>query len=332
MHQNVLPGVTRPEEGEELRPDPSFSPPQPYDAYDSANGPQLQAGSRRFYTPSEMESLRARRRYEEYLDEQDSSKLPNAFDLGPRRNLLHLMGHNPWLWVLPVCNTTGDGWSWEANPKWVDARERIARERWEQAERERIAGWGGGGADDDDDSMYEAAGPMGGRRVQGGAGRHYGNSSSGVRPFPGGRRKPSKADRVLGRDPNLYVDGGSGQQGEAVSLRRLSPAGRTIEEELEDIDREDWGEEEDDDDDDDDDKPLMNGGMQLQPQQQQKRDEAERRALNVVTNGRWGGGTASQLLRGPGPGPGGSGGTSPVVGAFGNGNGDAHGHDDDGVD
>jgi palmitoyltransferase len=124
MHQNAIPGVTRPEEGEELRPEPPSIA-----RHDPATGPQLQAGSRRF-TYDEMERYRAQKRYEEYLDEQDSTKLPNAFDLGPKRNLLHLFGHNPWLWAVPVCNTTGDGWSWEPNPKWVDARERLAKERW----------------------------------------------------------------------------------------------------------------------------------------------------------------------------------------------------------
>jgi hypothetical protein len=45
--------------------------------------------------------------------------MPNAFDLGWRRNLLHLFGPNPWLWGLPICNTTGDGWKWEVSEKWV---------------------------------------------------------------------------------------------------------------------------------------------------------------------------------------------------------------------
>jgi ribosomal protein L40E len=119
IHQNALPGITRPEEGEELRPEPSRSPRRHHtpDTPDIEYGspsrrtgtePDLQAGTRRF-TPDEMERYRARKRYEEYLDEQDSTRLPNAFDLGPRRNLLHLFGHNPWLWPVPVSNTTGDG-------------------------------------------------------------------------------------------------------------------------------------------------------------------------------------------------------------------------------
>ncbi|KAL2133107.1 hypothetical protein VTI74DRAFT_2909 [Chaetomium olivicolor] len=314
MHQNALPGITRPEEGEELRPEPSPSPHNDYETASSASGPQLQAGSRRF-TYDEMERHRARRRYEEYLDDQDSAKLPNAFDLGPRRNLLHLFGPNPWLWALPVCNTTGDGWSWEPNPKWVDARERLARERWEQQQRERAAGWGLGA--DEDDEPVVAPPSWGGN--PGGAERHYlhpqpqqqqarpagrysASNNLAPTPSPGGRRTPSKADRVLGRDPNLYADDLPGR-GEAISMRRLSPAGRTIEDELDDIDRDDGDCESDE-----------QSPGEMKHQQQQSREEAERRAMNVVTNGRWGrgssspgisgavGGGASKLFRAPGSG------------------------------
>ncbi|GAB1314120.1 palmitoyltransferase for Vac8p [Madurella fahalii] len=334
IHQNALPGITRPEEGEELRPEPS---PTLRDNFESASsgrgGPELQAGSRRF-TYDEMERYRARKRYEEYLDEQDSTKLPNAFDLGPRRNLLHLLGPNPWLWALPICNTTGDGWSWEPNPKWLEARERLARERQEQLERERMAGWGVSLDPADDIVVTPAPSPP---QVQGGAGRHYlrpnpllssqqqprnsatlsPNRSPLPSPSLGGRRTPSKADRVLGRDPNLYVDD-EGQ--ESVSMKRLSPRGRTVEEELDDIDTEEA------------DAAEHDG---LMKSKDQERAEAERRALNVVTNGRWGRGGAStgagagRLLRGPGAG-------SPVLigglsgssgGVIGGG-----GEDDDGVD
>jgi palmitoyltransferase len=356
IHQNAIPGVTRPEEGEELRPEP------PSMRHDPATGPQLQAGSRRF-TYDEMERYRARKRYEEYLDEQDSTKLPNAFDLGPKRNLLHLFGHNPWLWAVPVCNTTGDGWSWEPNPKWVDARERLAKERWEQAERERAAGWGGG---DDDDGVEEVGGYGNGNGVQGGAGRHYlhptpaappqpqpqytgrstpnhsnniNNKQNSVSPLPSpgfsGRKTPSKADRILGRDPNLYADNSSPSGAEAFSMRRLSPStGKTIEDELDEIDRED------DDAGSEEEYGVDGVEKQQQSQSQSQRAEAERRAMDVVTNGRWGragghhngsvraaGTGASGLLRGPvspvSPG-------SPRVGG-GGGNGSA-GVDDDGVD
>jgi palmitoyltransferase len=377
MHQNVLPGITRPEEGEELRPEPAHSPrhpsphypppspspspssPRPSSRRSDPTDPSLQAGSRRF-TYDEMERYRARKRYEEHLDEQDSTRLPNAFDLGAKRNLLHLFGHNPWLWPLPVCNTTGDGWSWEPNPRWVDARDRLARERWEQAERERNAGWGGGGDDDGDD------GDDGGQAPVGGAGRHYlqpqqqpqhngwgSPHGGGMNRSPGGggggRKIPSKADRVLGRDPNLYADDdglpGPGGQGTSVALKRLSPNGRAVSEyELDDFDDEDEDDDGDDQGEEGKDGLLLGqdqqvrGGQQQQQQQQQpqpqQRTDAERRALNVVGNGRWGatgsgagasnllrGGSASGLARG-GSGSGSGSGSPSVSGS----------NDDDGVD
>jgi len=261
IHQNAIPGVTRPEEGEEIRSLSRSSSPQ-YRAYhdERSRNPELQAGSQRF-TYDEMERRRARERYEQYLDEQDSTKLPNAFDLGPKRNLLNLFGPSPYLWAFPICNTIGDGWSWEPNPKWVEATERVARERAAQRERERMAGWGPG-CDENDDitpvhtptwsgAAAAAAAAVAPPVVTGGAGRHYRepppkpqyypppsvNRSSGI--TTPGRKTPSKADRVLGRDPNLYADepptgllsppgSGSGD----VSLRRLSPAGRTLDDDL----------------------------------------------------------------------------------------------------
>ncbi|EAQ90645.1 hypothetical protein CHGG_02580 [Chaetomium globosum CBS 148.51] len=370
IHQNALPGITRPEEGEELRPEPSRSPRRnhvPDIEYGSPSRrtgmePDLQAGTRRF-TPDEMERYRARKRYEEYLDEQDSTRLPNAFDLGPRRNLLHLFGHNPWLWPVPVSNTTGDGWSWEPNPAWVGARERLAREREQQAERERVAGWGAGddGEDDDDydhgNNNREGNGLLGEQPLA--AFLALGDEHNGL-----AAESSSKADRILGRDSNLYVDGG---QGESVSLWRLSPAtGRTIEDELDEIDRADDGDYDDDGNDDnngnDDGARNGRGAVGQQPQQQNQqnqqqrnqiqprpqppqtqpqnqrhpRAEAERRALNVVTNARWG-------SRSPGPGPSPSastllrGAASPVSPAMlsstsGSGGEEDGDEDDDGVD
>jgi len=73
----------------------------------------MRSGEQRHPTYDAMERARARARYEEYLDEQDSEKLPSAFDLGWKRNLVHLFGPSRILWALPICNTTGDGWSWE---------------------------------------------------------------------------------------------------------------------------------------------------------------------------------------------------------------------------
>lgn len=119
MHVNALPGVLRPEEGE------SSVHPQatPYSARESLQ---------RSYASLEVQ--REQDRYEAYLDERDSEKLPNAFDLGWKRNLLHLFGEKPFLWLLPVCNTTGDGWQWDVSQKWLVAREDLTRER---AQRQR---------------------------------------------------------------------------------------------------------------------------------------------------------------------------------------------------
>lgn len=108
IHANALPGVTRPEEGEE-------------------RGSPAQNSLRMNY--SEIENLRERERYDEYLDEQGSEKLPNAFDLGWRRNLKHVFGEQALLWWLPICNTIGDGWQWEINPEWYEANEEMMKER-----------------------------------------------------------------------------------------------------------------------------------------------------------------------------------------------------------
>ncbi|KAK0652910.1 DHHC palmitoyltransferase-domain-containing protein [Cercophora newfieldiana] len=309
IHSNALPGITRPEEGEEMR----SSQYNGLDSGMSTAGQEFQAGTRRF-TYDEMERYRARKRYEEYLDEEDSTKLPNAFDLGPRRNLLHLFGPSPWLWGLPFCNTTGDGWSWDPNPKWIAARERLARERQEQRDRERAAGWG-----PEDTPVQTPTWPPS-QETNSGAGRHYlqpQRTPSSLGPNAPGRRTPSKADRVLGRDPNLYTDSLSPGV-DAVSMRKLSPAGRALE----------------DDDDDDDDDPdtfedtKLNGRSTSDTRRQQEREDAEQRAMNVVTNGGWGRGSntrtpASGLLgRAMNSPTSGSGGPSPTKGF----------EEDDGVD
>lgn len=166
-------------------------------------------GEPRFQSYDALERFRARERYEEYLDEQDSEKLPSAFDLGWKRNLLHLFGRNKWLWAFPICNTTGDGWIWEASPKWLEARDRISREREAQKQRERAAGWG--------EEPYSQSPAV---RQEIGAARHYAGSA----------RSISKADRVLGRTPGEYSDG-VGRRASAVSMKTLQPRGTDFEEE-----------------------------------------------------------------------------------------------------
>lgn len=234
IHANALPGVTRPEEGEVSM---------------SVDGAQDGSGVHMSY--AELERRRARKRYEDYLDEEDSAKLPNAFDLGPKRNLLHLFGPSPFLWFFPIINTTGDGWSWEPSPKWLKARERISREREEQRQRERAAGWGA------ESPTFIRSGPYTQEDIA--TTRHYLPSPA----LSNGIKTPSKADRVLGRDPNLYAD----KPPTSVSMRTLSPMGHDI-----------------------DDDFASSGDDQ---------ETAENRAMNVVTNGGWARSGASGLLRKP---------------------------------
>jgi palmitoyltransferase len=309
IHQNAIPGITRPEEGEEFRRPSPVSDSTTATSSSQSRDPLLE-GSRPV-TYDELERYRATKRYEEYLDEQDSAKLPNAFDLGAKRNLLHLFGPSPWLWPLPVCNTTGDGWSWEPSPLWLEARDRIARERQEQVDRERAAGWGGEAAG----PPSAAAGPV--VRAEG-AGRHYLQPTQQQQPYlingagnrspsvPGsGRRTPSKADRILGRDPNMYADAfapqGGAQRGgqQDVNLRTLSPAGRTLgggggdgyaDDDLFDTSS------------DEEQAAAVTKKKKGSPNARGGREEAETRALNLVTNGGWGRSGASGLLRKGSPG------------------------------
>ncbi|KAI9719885.1 MAG: palmitoyltransferase for Vac8p [Chrysothrix sp. TS-e1954] len=108
IHANTIPGVTRAEEGVERR-----SP-----AHESL---------RRSYRDVEVD--RERRRWANYLDEQDSEKLPNAFDLGWSQNLIQVFGESKIYRWLPVCNSVGNGWSWETSPGWANARAQLVEER-----------------------------------------------------------------------------------------------------------------------------------------------------------------------------------------------------------
>ncbi|KAI9816901.1 MAG: palmitoyltransferase for Vac8p [Pycnora praestabilis] len=235
IHTNTLPGVTRPEEGEE------GASPAPHPRPRRWNDPEL--GQR---TYNDVEQSRERERYEEYLDEQDSEKLPNAFDLGWRRNLEHLFGDKPALWLLPICNTSGNGWQWEPSPKWIVAREEVRREREDeqraQQQRERNAGWGVGtntpqnayiGYSDQDYTQQPENQ------------RQYLATSEGLQSVPTpARRSPGKADQVLGRSPNQYFDG-SLSSDTGVSMKTLrSPRQDEDEDEDEDADRYDMSSDE----------------------------------------------------------------------------------------
>ena len=80
---------------------------------------------------------------------------------------------------------------------------------------------------------------------------------------------------MLGRDPNLYADGPQ----DNVRMSRLTSQGRTIEDELDSMDADDRAAE------------------QQQNTLDSARQEAERQALEVVTNGGWRRGGASGMLR-----------------------------------
>jgi hypothetical protein len=219
IHANALPGVTRPEEGEA----PSRSP-APAEAPIS-NG-YSRPGSHSY---EQRERQQNQERYDSYLDERDNEQLPNAFDLGWKRNAKHVFGPSPVRWFLPICNTTGDGWSWEPSPKWLAARERIKRvretEEQAQKQRERAAGWGV-------DSPTEAEFKRPVRTAEGwqptqprpsprqprkpewqsplrhGENARYLTTSNGIVKSPlEGRRSPSKADQILGRERGMYADG-----------------------------------------------------------------------------------------------------------------------------
>lgn len=224
IHANALPGITRPEEGESPSRSVSRSPAR--DNRSRSNG----------YSPPTYNSYEQRERqqnydrYESYLDERDNELLPNAFDLGWKRNLGHVFGPSPLLWFVPVCNTTGDGWSWEASPKWAIARDRIRKERQVeeqlQKQRERAAGWG---VDSPTEAEFRRTGrvpegwqvnryspptPRLPRRPEWQSPRRHGEearyltTSNGVVNAPlEGRRSPSKADQILGREQGMYADG-----------------------------------------------------------------------------------------------------------------------------
>ena len=135
-HANALPGVLRPEEGESRSR--SITPiPQHSSNPSLASGSPAKDSLQRSY--ASLEAQREYERYDAYLDEQDSEKLPNAFDLGWKQNLRHVFGNRPLLWFLPVCNTTGDGWMWEVSPKWTEASAEVARQR--EARASENAAW-----------------------------------------------------------------------------------------------------------------------------------------------------------------------------------------------
>ncbi|KAF1359712.1 palmitoyltransferas-like protein PFA3 [Lizonia empirigonia] len=212
IHANALPGVTRPEEGET----PSRSPTPP-----NAQGNGYAHPAYNSYEHRERQQYQDR--YDNYLDERDNEQLPNAFDLGWKRNIAHVFGPSPLKWFFPITNTTGDGWSWEPSPKWIAARERIRqdreREEQQQKQRERAAGWG---VDTPTESEFRRVGRVPQGWQPGGYNppsprvsyrhadqtQYLSTTNNGtVTPHRDGRRSPSKADQILGREQGMYADG-----------------------------------------------------------------------------------------------------------------------------
>lgn len=195
IHANALPGVTRPEEGEAM-----------LDNDDLEQGRWTHNHQSKNY--NERERSRERERYEDYLDEQDSEKLPNAFDLGWRKNLLHLFGDKPLLRPFPICNTSGDGWHWEPNPTWLEAREAMRRDREQQWQEDETNGKHNSSNGHIESNGYSQRWP-----ARGDSERHYLTTSNGVASVPGaGSRLPNKADHVLGRTDEYFdrsLDDGS---------------------------------------------------------------------------------------------------------------------------
>lgn len=228
IHANALPGVTRPEEGEAILGDHNLEDHN-LEERNLEEARQPRSRQQIIDDYNERERSRERERYENYLDEQDSEKLPNAFDLGWRRNLLHLFGEPVLLRFLPICNTFGDGWHWEPNPEWVEAREAI--------KRSRQADWRDNEAQEGDNALYNSTPSR--WSANGASERHYLTTSNGVISVPGtGSRSPNKADRFLGcsgeyldRDP----DTGS-RPPSMVSLKTLRQTKRGSFSEVSDVD------------------------------------------------------------------------------------------------
>ena len=207
IHANVLPGVTRQEEGESMLTDD-----------DLEHGSQAQRSLRRDYR--EIERSRERERYENYMDEKDSEKLPHAFDLGWRRNLYLLFGPRPLLWGIPICNSSGDGWHWEHSPEWMKEREAIRHERERQWLEER-------GTHGHTNGPHKPNGYSQEWPARDDSERHYLTTSNGVMNVPvSGSRSPGKADHILGRTDEYFDrDHDDGSPSSRMSMKTLRRRG-----------------------------------------------------------------------------------------------------------
>ncbi|KAL7269390.1 palmitoyltransferase for Vac8p [Rhizina undulata] len=148
-------------------------------------------------------------RYNSYIIEQNTKKLPHAFNLGRARNFASVFGGSDqwWKWGLPIWSGVGDGWNWDTSQEWREAVDalRVERERMrrEQGERERAAGWGYNAQEEDNWNRSMAMG-----------------TERGLVASAGGKKfKQSKAERILGRLPGSYSD--MEPRIESIPMKRL---------------------------------------------------------------------------------------------------------------
>jgi palmitoyltransferase ZDHHC2/15/20 len=193
FHANAVPGASRFEEGEErLSPAPSMNGNQYVDerplyhdhppsvdaesdtpairalrqSYQQAQPPRGPPGRFNYRLGvHEYETTREQERYNEYLEDKDEQKMPNAFDLGWRRNLLAVFGLQWWAWFLPIMNSPGDGWRWEVSDTWIQRKadldrrrsERLLRQQQQQNQNQQYGGPGYDGAYDMQPNGHAAA-------------------------------------------------------------------------------------------------------------------------------------------------------------------------------
>ncbi|KAF8534050.1 DHHC palmitoyltransferase-domain-containing protein [Trichophaea hybrida] len=140
-------------------------------------------------------------RYGNYLLEESSKKLPNAFNLGRARNFAQVFGGRDkmYMWCFPMFSGIGDGWTWETSREWQEAAVAVKEERdkWlrEQGERERAAGWG---YDPAEEEAWSRGNPKG------------------LIQYAGSNQRGGKADKVLGRTPGAYTDA------EGLPMRKMA--------------------------------------------------------------------------------------------------------------
>ncbi|KAK6527991.1 palmitoyltransferase for Vac8p [Arthrobotrys megalospora] len=169
-------------------------------------GANLLGGGDGVMGPTALE-MRERERYNEYLIEETSKEMPNAFDLGWKSNFVQVFGTQPALWFVPVRNSLGDGWVWETNQRWKDAQreiqERRRREAAAEQERMRRAGWGG-------DEIEETA--AGNNGYAGSGATPWTRQAVTGLPSPGEMLGSSKAARILGAREEEFSHGLGGSR------------------------------------------------------------------------------------------------------------------------